>query len=102
MATKWGFETEYIQSCNCTYGCPCNFNGYPDKGHCEAFVGYKIRNGKFGDTKLDGVKFALAFWWPKAIHEGGGTARDRKSTRLNSSHRCISYAVFCLKKKNER
>src|SRR5437763_16196832 len=26
-------------------------------------------------------------------------AADRKSTRLNSSHRCISYAVFCLKKK---
>src|ERR1035441_9552530 len=29
-----------------------------------------------------------------------GTARDRKSTRLNSSHLGISYAVFCLKKKN--
>src|ERR1017187_10851239 len=28
-------------------------------------------------------------------------ARDRKSTRLNSSHRCISYAVFCLKKKKD-
>src|SRR5437763_8089870 len=28
------------------------------------------------------------------------TAIDRKSTRLNSSHRCISYAVFFLKKKN--
>src|SRR5208337_2742083 len=27
---------------------------------------------------------------------------DRKSTRLNSSHRCISYAVFCLKKKRTR
>src|SRR5271170_8293082 len=27
--------------------------------------------------------------------------RDRKSTRLNSSHEWISYAVFCLKKKNE-
>src|SRR5437762_4829409 len=27
---------------------------------------------------------------------------DRKSTRLNSSHRCNSYAVFCLKKKNLR
>src|SRR5437764_7187776 len=26
---------------------------------------------------------------------------DRKSTRLNSSHRCISYAVFCLKKKSD-
>src|SRR5437879_8782024 len=29
-----------------------------------------------------------------------GGESDRKSTRLNSSHRCISYAVFCLKKKN--
>src|SRR2546422_2055853 len=30
---------------------------------------------------------------------GGGDYRDRKSTRLNSSHGYISYAVFCLKKK---
>src|SRR5438876_3510173 len=29
----------------------------------------------------------------------GGSNRDRKSTRLNSSHPSISYAVFCLKKK---
>src|SRR5947207_4371785 len=32
----------------------------------------------------------------------GRRRRDRKSTRLNSSHTVISYAVFCLKKKNER
>src|ERR1017187_3182167 len=31
-------------------------------------------------------------------HERNGDIVDRKSTRLNSSHRCISYAVFCLKK----
>src|SRR5260221_1825283 len=30
-----------------------------------------------------------------------GSVRDRKSTRLNSSHTVISYAVFCLKKKNK-
>src|SRR5256886_4098341 len=30
------------------------------------------------------------------------TSRDRKSTRLNSSHSQISYAVFCLKKKNQK
>src|SRR2546429_5379617 len=39
------------------------------------------------------------------LHDGGrldvGT-RDRKSTRLNSSHGYISYAVFCLKKKKNR
>src|SRR5690606_41396062 len=32
---------------------------------------------------------------------GGRTGRDRKSTRLNSSHVKISYAVFCLKKKTK-
>src|SRR3712207_7934489 len=31
----------------------------------------------------------------------GDVVRDRKSTRLNSSHANISYAVFCLKKKNK-
>src|SRR2546422_8058888 len=47
---------------------------------------------------------------PLAIGTGGtgsgtartlGPGRDRKSTRLNSSHGYISYAVFCLKKKKE-
>src|SRR5207248_4479640 len=41
---------------------------------------------------------------PDAVLAGSGltvlTRIDRKSTRLNSSHRTISYAVFCLKKKN--
>src|SRR5207248_11707062 len=42
----------------------------------------------------------------RALDDGGktwepvGNELDRKSTRLNSSHRTISYAVFCLKKKN--
>src|SRR5437879_9389072 len=34
-----------------------------------------------------------------AVQPTPGAEGDRKSTRLNSSHRCISYAVFCLKKK---
>ena len=37
--------------------------------------------------------------WPATLKK---THIDRKSTRLNSSHRCISYAVFCLKKKNNK
>src|SRR5574337_203770 len=38
--------------------------------------------------------------WRAAIH--GVAKRDRKSTRLNSSHHSISYAVFCLKKKKKK
>src|SRR5438552_6685914 len=38
---------------------------------------------------------------PRGVGRGGGGRRDRKSTRLNSSHQIISYAVFCLKKKKK-
>src|SRR3712207_7271150 len=43
--------------------------------------------------------------WPNRFYLHGATSkgqkRDRKSTRLNSSHANISYAVFCLKKKKK-
>ena len=42
----------------------------------------------------------VAFYFIADIE--GQTIKDRKSTRLNSSHRCISYAVFCLKKKKQQ
>src|SRR2546427_13040873 len=38
--------------------------------------------------------------WAQPPCSGASRVRDRKSTRLNSSHSQISYAVFCLKKKN--
>ncbi len=69
---KWNFEAEFIQSCNCDYGCPCNFNGYPTQGNCHALNAFRIREGKFGNVRLDGVKFAQGLSWPKAIHEGNG------------------------------
>src|SRR2546428_9292230 len=49
-------------------------------------------------TKLD-VDATLRRW-NIAIVQGSRWVGDRKSTRLNSSHDQISYAVFCLKKKN--
>src|SRR5438309_8081721 len=39
-------------------------------------------------------------WCPRAA--AAADCRDRKSTRLNSSHSSISYAVFCLKKKKKK
>src|SRR5437762_190201 len=49
----------------------------------------------------DQIRFQFAggtnFDPAKDMHMHEGTLKDRKSTRLNSSHRCISYAVFCLK-----
>src|SRR5256885_2618508 len=39
--------------------------------------------------------------WHSCAARGATSSRDRKSTRLNSSHLVISYAVFCLKKKKK-
>src|SRR2546430_16762204 len=51
--------------------------------------------GPIGDAVLASPHLA-------GIHFTGSTGQiDRKSTRLNSSHSQISYAVFCLKKKNK-
>ena len=81
--TKWDFEAEYIQSCNCAHGCPCNFNALPTTGSCEALIAWHIRQGTFAKTRLDGVTFAWGLRWPKAIHMGNGSGRvyiDAKAT----------------------
>src|SRR5690606_39522893 len=49
--------------------------------------------------KLPSPDFAGATGHPVSVHLHRHVALDRKSTRLNSSHVKISYAVFCLKKK---
>ena len=79
----WYLQTEYIQSCNCDYGCPCNFNALPTYGNCEAFIAYHVIKGNFEQTSLNGLVFAWGLWWPKAIHMGEGTGKlyvDRKAT----------------------
>src|SRR5437667_4835584 len=45
---------------------------------------------------------ALSWLRPRGPSPRGAAAPDRKSTRLNSSHITISYAVFCLKKKKNK
>src|SRR3712207_8558007 len=47
-------------------------------------------------------EFAAKFAEKMAAQVVGRGTEDRKSTRLNSSHANISYAVFCLKKKNQK
>src|SRR5258708_11848488 len=47
------------------------------------------------------IIFCISEWDPRKISDGFYAGIDRKSTRLNSSHQIISYAVFCLKKKKQ-
>src|SRR5207253_3715505 len=53
--------------------------------------------------RYDAISFSDIDTWCRTLSSFREAARiDRKSTRLNSSHVAISYAVFCLKKKNKK
>src|SRR5437879_10466066 len=62
--------------------------------HLAALLG--VQHHGFVDARRGG--FAAGVPGNRRV-AAGIDETDRKSTRLNSSHRCISYAVFCLKKK---
>ena len=72
--TKWHYKADYLEFCSCSEGCPCNFGGFPSEGYCRAVVGYRFNEGSCGDVDLAGSAVVVALSWPKAIHEGNGTA----------------------------
>src|SRR5438034_1545991 len=70
-------------------------SGFPVGGQALLVLNQEFRfpmRLPFLGTSLGGALF----------YDGGNVYRDRKSTRLNSSHTVISYAVFCLKKKTTK
>jgi hypothetical protein len=73
MPTKWSIEADFLQACNCEYGCPCEFEAPPSHGKCEGVGIWHINKGTYGDVKLDGLTFGFAAHWPGALHLGGGT-----------------------------
>src|SRR5947199_5931999 len=67
-----------------------------DLGCAQRFRSKRRRNSACKQRSIQGIVCAAE--WPGTAQDGG---QDRKSTRLNSSHLGISYAVFCLKKKKQ-
>ena len=70
----WEIKGRELVNCSCEYGCNCQFNALPDKGHCHAVAGIQIDAGHHADTRLDGLRIAAIFKWPGPIHEGNGEA----------------------------
>jgi hypothetical protein len=84
---KWSFDADYLQACNCDYGCPCEFSAPPTDGFCEGIGVWKIERGHFDDVSLDGLGVAFAAKWPGAIHEGDGTVCLFVDERANEAQR---------------
>src|SRR2546426_5929401 len=63
------------------------------------FRSHGLADGSSGDQAVRDRRAPVVADIGRLVGEHVGDAQDRKSTRLNSSHLVISYAVFCLKKK---
>src|SRR5439155_11115094 len=87
---------------------PLKLHSFPTRRSSDLFEagGVRVlenhREGLLGDGSPDLFQVFLERDGLAAGFLHARTARDRKSTRLNSSHVAISYAVFCLKKKNHQ
>lgn len=91
---KWSFKAEYVETCNCDYGCPCNFSGFPTYGFCRDILLYSITSGSYGNVKLDGLDVIFAGSWPKAIHEGNGTSQLFISKHATEAQRDSIVKIF--------
>src|SRR5689334_13715007 len=84
---SWTLHGREFANCNCSYGCPCQFNALPTYGKCWAVVGIQIDRGNHGDTSLDGLKVAGIFKYPGAIHMGNGEALPIVDQRADARQR---------------
>lgn len=72
MNDTWTIRGAEFTNCNCAWGCPCQFNSPTTHGHCEAMASGHIEEGRFNDTRLDGLNFILLLQWPGEIAQGNG------------------------------
>ena len=72
MESVWRIKGREFANCNCSYGCPCQFNALPTHGDCRAAVGFQIEEGHYRDVSLGGIRAAGLYAWPGPVHEGNG------------------------------
>ena len=73
MATKWNARGEYMEACSCDFLCPCiprNATTPATHDFCKVALAFDIRDGRFGDVDLTGVRWVF-FAQSKAVMTEG-------------------------------
>jgi hypothetical protein len=52
---QWWMKGDWFDVCSCNIPCPCEFAQPPTNNHCEGVLAYHIREGAYGDMRLDGL-----------------------------------------------
>jgi len=91
---EWEIHGMEFGSCNCDYGCPCQFNARPTHGHCRTIGFTRIDRGYFGDADLAGLHMAFAAIWPGAVHEGNGAYLPILDRRADPAQRTALLSIL--------
>jgi hypothetical protein len=89
----WYIKGTEFGNCNCAVGCPCQFNSLPTNGHCRAHAFFQIDEGRFGDVRLDGLRWGVLGMWPGPIHFGNGTFQAIIDERADPQQRAALDAI---------
>lgn len=87
MSEQWLIRGTSFASCNCDWGCPCQFNSPSTHGHCQFASGGFIEEGYLGDIRLDGLGWAEIGYWPGEIAEGNGKLQVIIDANANDAQR---------------
>jgi hypothetical protein len=67
---RWHVKGDWFDTCNCSIPCPCTFAQPPTTGECEGILAWHIREGEYGDVKLDGLSVMAVGGFTGNIWEG--------------------------------
>jgi hypothetical protein len=60
---NWHIVGDWFDNCSCAVPCPCTFAQAPDNGFCESVLFWHVREGHYGDVKLDNLSFVRVGRW---------------------------------------
>ena len=60
---SWHIVGDWFDNCSCAVACPCTFAQAPDNGFCESVLFWHVREGHYGDVKLDNLSFVRVGRW---------------------------------------
>jgi hypothetical protein len=60
---SWHIVGDWFDNCSCAVPCPCTFAQAPDNGFCESVLFWHVREGHYGDVRLDNLSFVRVGRW---------------------------------------
>jgi hypothetical protein len=71
--TSWRMRGDVMEACSCATTCPCNFGSDPTPLPCDVVIGWRIQDGNYGNTRLDGLSVVLYGRIPGNVFQGNWT-----------------------------